>query len=226
MKYLIPLLLVVLLVPSCYPDYSLTTEDYRTVVTLYDQEMYDTPENKAQLTSFYLIDSVFHVLNEGEEDTITRKYDRQLLDYVASNFRSLNWQQVTDTAGGVIPSTAVRVSVSSSTTIGYYFNYWGGWYPWYGGGWWGYPGWGWGGYYPPYWGSGGTYSYTTGSVFVQQDLITLPANPADSVDLKPIWVGSSNGLLSSSTKSNLDILAYEIRQMFTQSPYLAITPQP
>lgn len=72
----------------------------------------------------------------------------------------------------------------------------------------------------------GTYSYTTGSVFVQQDLINVPEDPTDSLELQPIWIGSSNGLLTSKTSSNLDIIAFEIRQMFTQSPYLAVTPQP
>ena len=225
MKYIITLLAIAVLLPACYPNYGLTTTDYRTVVTLYEKDVFDDPAVKGELSSYYLIDSVFHVLNEGEEDTISRKYDQELLDYVASNFNSLNWQRITDTAGGVIPSTVVRVSVSSATTMGYYFNWWGGWYPGWGGGWWGYPGWGWG-WYPPYWGSGGVYSYTTGSVFVQQDLITEPSNPSDSLELRPIWLGSSNGLLTSTTSSNLDILAYEIRQMFTQSPYLAVTPQP
>ena len=196
------------------------------VITLYDTATYDNPAERAELGTYFLIDSVFHLLDEGQRDTITRKYDDELIDFVASNFNSMNWKRITDTAGGVVPSTLVRITVSTATTSGVYWNWWGGWYPWYGGGWWGYPGWGWGGYYPPYWGGGSYYEYSTGSVIVHQDRVHVPANPTDSLELSPIWIGTSNGLLATGTSANLEIIATEMRQMFSQSPYLVITSQP
>jgi hypothetical protein len=220
MKYLFPLAFIgilcgSLILPSCYPNYGLTTTDYRTIVTVYD-----TAANFDQLRTYYLIDSVFHVKEDGDRDTITRQYDQRLLDAIDANYRSYGWTRITDTAGSVVPATLVRVSVTTDVTSGTYWQWWYPWYPSYGGGWWGYPGWGWGWYYPPgYW---GTYSYSTGSLIVQQDLITPPADPSDSVQLRPIWIAASNGLLTSSESSNVQIISYEIRQMFDQSPYLSL----
>ncbi|GEM_PF-1156475 len=223
---LIPVVITMMVLPSCFPDYGLDVEDYRAVFTQYDTAVYDNPAAKAELRSFYLVDSVFHVIDPNSKDTITRAYDRQLLSFVASNFRSLNWTQITDTAGGVEPSTIIRVSVSTQTNIGYYLNSWNTWDPYWGGGWWGYPGWGWGGWYPPYWGGSGRYTYATGSLFVQQDRIVPASNPSDTAALHPIWLGTSNGLLTSDQQSNINMLSVELRQMFTQSPYLALPLQP
>ena len=220
MKYLIPLAIIAILIPSCYPSYGLTTSDYRTVVTLYD-----TAADFSQLRSYYIIDSVFHIKDDNDKDTITREYDEELISKIASNFNSYGWSRVTDTTGPT-PATVVKVSVTSSTTFGAYWNYWYPWYPGWGGGWWGYPGWGWGGYYPPYWGGGGVYSYSTGSLIVELSEIVEPDDPADSLDIRPVWIGSGNGLLSSSTSSNLEQISFEIRQMFDQSPYLNLPVQP
>lgn len=221
MKYLIPLVVIAILLPSCYPSYGLSTTDYRTVVTIYD-----TAADFSELRTFYIVDSIFHIGADEGRETISRDYDEEIINYIASNFTSYGWKQITDTAGSEVPATLVKVSATSETTWGQYWNYWYPWYPGYGGGWWGYPGWGWGGYYPPYWGGGGVYSYSTGSLLVELDKITLPANDQDSLDLDPIWIGTSNGLLSSSKSSNVDIISFEIRQMFTQSPYLNIPIQP
>lgn len=224
-SYLLPLIAVACLLPSCFSDYGLDVEDYRSVLTQYDLATYDNETAKAQLRSFYLVDSVFHVIDPQSRDTITRAYDQRLLEFVASNFRSLNWTQITDTVGGNVPSTIVRVSVSSKTNIGYYLNSWNSWDPYWGGGWWGYPGWGWGGWYPPYW-SGGRYTYSTGSLFIQQDRVVIPEQAQDTVALHPIWLGTSNGLLTNDEQSNINMLSMELRQMFTQSPYLALPLQP
>ncbi len=201
---------------ACVPDYGLTTEDYRTIVTVYD-----TAKDYNQLGSFYLIDSVFHILNDGEDDDISRAYDQRILNAFASQLTARGWRQITDTAGGDIPKALLRVSVTSSVTIGYYYNYWYGWYGGWYGGWWGYPGYGWGWYYPPgYWGS---YSYTTGSMIAELDEIVPPPTPGDSAELRPVWLASSNGLLSSSEGTNVTIITNAITQMFTQSPYLVLS---
>jgi hypothetical protein len=111
----------------------------------------------------------------------------------------------------------VRISALKNVTIGYYYNYW---YPWYGYGW-GY--WGW--YYPPYYPSGSYYTYTTGSVVVEMDKVREIADK-DSLEMRAIWIGSSNGLLSSAESSNVQYISAGVRQMFTQSPYLYRSSQP
>ena len=213
MKYIIPALLSIVLLSACYPDYGLGVNDYRTVVTVYD-----TAADFTTLHTYYLIDSVYHLTDSGALDDITRKYDQRLLSGVAAQFNSYGWTRVVDTTGAA-PDCMVRVTASTATTVGYYYN----WYPYYGygGGWWGYPGWGYP-YYPPY---GGTsyYSYSTGSVFVSLDRFEPPATQTDSLRIRPLWLGSSNGLLSSSESENVTLITYSMQQMFRQSPYLILT---
>ncbi len=206
-KFLVLIATSAILLTSCYSDYGLTTEDYRTVVTIRDTAdgMFDN------LKTFYIIDTVYHVLGDSTAlDDITRAYDAKLIAGVAANFVAMGWDQVTDTTGAP-PHTVVRISALKNITVGYYYNYW---YPYYG---WGY-GWGW--YYPPYYPSGSYYTYSTGSVLVELDKVELPALPSDSSRMRAIWIGSSNGLLSSTQSNNIPMIADGVRQMFTQSPYL------
>ncbi|MBI2794818.1 MAG: DUF4136 domain-containing protein [Ignavibacteria bacterium] len=215
MKYIIPTLHALGIVASCKPDYRTSVEDYRTVVTIYD-----TSQNFNDLRTYYLFDTVHHLVDSSVVtiDEITRKYDQRLLSGVAGLLDSYGWVRITDTVGAP-PATTVRITASSSTTWGYYYS----WYPWYGyGGWWGYPGWGYP-YYPAY--GGYTYSYSTGSLFLQMDGVQLPSTAADSLQLRPLWIGSSNGLLSSSEADNAAIISNAVQQMFRQSPYLVLTEQ-
>lgn len=212
-KFFVLIATCAVLLTSCYTDYGLATDDYRTVITIYDT----TAGAFDGLQNFYLIDSVFHVLGDTDGvDEISRKYDQQLIDGVASNLISMGWTQVTDT-NGAVPHTTVRISALKNVTIGYYYSYW---YPWYGYGW-GY--WGW--YYPPYYPSGSYYTYTTGSVVVEMDKVREIADK-DSLEMRAIWIGSSNGLLSSAESSNVQYISAGVRQMFTQSPYLYRSSQP
>jgi len=212
MKYIIPACLALVVLSSCYPDYGLTVNDYRTVITLYD-----TAQNFNELKTYFLLDTVFHLVDEGADDDITRKYDDRILKGVAAQFDSYGWTRSFDTTAGGVPDCIVRVTASTSTNYQYY---WYG-YPWYGyGGWWGYPGWGYP-YYPPYYG-GAYYSYSTGSVFVELDKIVEPVVPTDSLGLKPIWFASSNGLLGSAEQENVTIISGAMQQMFRQSPYLIL----
>lgn len=214
MKTIVTTALLAFGLVSCVPDYGLTIEDYRTIATLYD-----TAQDYNKLGSFFLIDSVYHILKDGEKDNISRTYDQRILKAFASQMEARGWTRITDTAGNNIPKTLMRVSVTSSVTVGYYYDYWYGWYGGWYGGWWGYPGGGW--YYPPgYW---NTYSYTTGSLITELDEIVLPANQGDSINLRPVWIGSSNGLLSSSEGTNVTIITNAISQMFNQSPYLVLS---
>ena len=98
MRFIVPiiaatLILLASVLPSCYPTYGLETTDYRTVLTIYD-----TSANFNELRTYYLVDSVFHILETGIKDDITRKYDDELLSKVASNFDTYGWTRITDTA--------------------------------------------------------------------------------------------------------------------------------
>lgn len=212
-KFLVLIAACAVILPSCYTDYGLSTDDYRTVLTIYDT----TAGAFDGLETFYLVDSVFHVLGDSTGlDDITRAYDQKLLDGIAANLSSMGWKQVTDT-NGPLPHTTVRVSALKNVTIGYYYNYW---YPYYGYGW----GW-WGWYYPPYYPSGSYYTYSTGSVIVEMDKVTERPG-VDTLQMKAIWIGSSNGLLSSTQSNNVQYISAGVRQMFQQSPYLYRSTQP
>jgi hypothetical protein len=209
MRLALVLAVLALGIASCVPDYGLGVADYRTVVTLRDSSTDFTTYR-----TYFLRDSVFHILMDGDDDDITRKYDQRLIDGVAGNLAAYGWIRVYDSTQG-LPDAVVKISVTRNITSGYYWDYWyGGWYPWYGWGWgWYYP------YYPP--GSWNTYSYSTGSLIVEMDKIKRRAT-SDTLDLQPIWIGSSNGLLSGGEQTDVQLISQGARQMFTQSPYLNV----
>ncbi|RPI69696.1 MAG: hypothetical protein EHM43_00820, partial [Ignavibacteriae bacterium] len=119
-KYLIMFSACAVLLTSCFTDYGLTTSDYRTVVTFYDT----TTGSFDGLRTYYLFDTVFHILDDTSAvDDIPRGQDQRLLDGVAANFNSMGWQRVTDTTAG-LPQTIVRVSALKNVTIAQYTNFW------------------------------------------------------------------------------------------------------
>ncbi|RKY93266.1 MAG: hypothetical protein DRQ13_09680 [Ignavibacteriae bacterium] len=190
---------------SCYPDYGLTTSDYDTVITLYDNS---ADFNKP---TYAMPDTVVHFVEEGEEDNISRTKDALILSTIASNMTKLGYERVyyeitpADTADFVI-----LVGVTTAENYGhvYYpgYGYWGGWGGWYGG------------YYPYYpgWGYSYTYSYTTGTIFLSM-LDTEKINPGDS--FKAVWGARLNGVLNS-TASTTSRITQRINDAFNQSPYL------
>ena len=73
---------------SCYPDYGLTTADYDTVVTLYDDE--------ADFKKLYyaMPDSILHFVEEGEEDNVDRSKDALIISTIESNMSKLKYERV------------------------------------------------------------------------------------------------------------------------------------
>jgi len=110
--------------------------------------------------TFFVLDTVFHLIGENDEDNITRKYDEMILQSIRHNFGAKGYKEMaldTNDFPNKLPDFFVTVSIGKSTYTGggwYYPPYWG-------------PGWGWYPGYPGYWPGGGYYyNYETGTIFV------------------------------------------------------------
>jgi Domain of unknown function (DUF4136) len=190
---------------SCYPDYGLTTSDYDTVITLFDN---NADFNKP---TYAMPDSIVHFVEEGTpEDEIDRSKDALILSTIASKMASLGYQRVTVDTTMDAPGFALLVGVTTAENYAtaWYpgWGYWGGW------GWWGgYPGWG----YP---GGSVTYSYTTGTIFMTM-LDPDKDNIIDGNKFGAVWLARLNGVLSNSLNTSARI-TQRINDAFNQSPYL------
>ena len=179
-------LVVVAFLPSCYPGNDLTVSEADVVVTTFNPDV-----DFAQLGSYALIDSVFHLVPEGQQDEISRAYDAQILQRVRDNMGSLGFSESASTADDVI----MVVGITATDYTGYYS------YPcWY---------YCWG--YPPYWGS---YSFRVGSI-----LINMTRRTDTGASQIPVaWLAGLNGY--SDKNSNLSRIRSGIDQAFSQSKYL------
>ena len=192
---------------SCYPDYGLTTSDYDTVITVFD----NTANFKKP--TYAMPDSIVHFVEEGTpEDEIDRSKDGLILSTIVSNMASLGYERVavdtTEDAPGFV--MLVGVTVTENYVRAYYpgWGYWGGW------GWWGgYPGWG----YP---GGSVTYNYTTGTIFMSM-LDPDRDNIIDGDKFGAVWLVRINGVVSNSSSINTSSrITQRINDAFEQSPYL------
>jgi hypothetical protein len=191
---------------SCYPDSGLTSiADHDVIIT-----QYDTKKDFSTFVTYFLVDSIEHIVPEGEEDKITREFDQQILDRVAKNMNDLNYQRITDTTGVGLPNLALKVSVTTTTYQGwtYYPGWWGGW-------WGGYPP-GWGPWYPP--GYVVPTQFSTGSVLI--DMLDMAAYIPEPELVPVIWIAGISGLLGDSRTNTAYRLDRDIDQSFNQSPYL------
>lgn len=222
-KYFIYVLIVSipLVFFSCYPGGIEYYNETDIVITQYDKD-FDFGSNK----NYFMPDTIYHVVAEGEKDDADRSYDDDVLNRIATHMNAAGYTRF---ESDVIPDSvlvdsanvAITVVVTSSeySGIGYIPG---------GGGWWGwYPGWGWGGgYYPGYpwnpgygWGHPYTYSYSTGSLFIEmieEDEII------HTDEIIPIaWQATINGLLSGNAENTKSRVDRAIDQCFEQSPYLS-----
>jgi hypothetical protein len=193
------ILAAALALSSCYPDYGLTVTDYDAVAT------YHKPDIAfGGYATFYLVDTVQHVLPPGGSDDYTRAFDQTILTSVENNLEALGYVR---TANRLTADLAVQTSVTSQEYMVYY-----GW-----GGYWGW-GWYWPGYYPPVYG----YTYTTGSVIVDMADV-LKSNESNQVE--SVWFAVLQGLTGVTTGASTDArIRTGIDQAFVQSPYLGTTP--
>lgn len=202
------ILAIPLVIFSCYPGGAEYYSDTDIVYTNYDETY-----NFSGDVNYFMPDTIYHAIGEGDDDDISREYDEEILARVADNLTSYGYTRVSDENGADVFVT-ITITTSKYTGIG--------WIP--GGGWWWgwYPGWGWGGYYPGYpWYPGGYpvyYSYTTGTIFLE--MIPPDLVDPDEETVTIVWQGIGNGLISSSTSNMTARIDRMIDQVFTQSPYL------
>jgi hypothetical protein len=188
-----------LMLSACEPDSGFNTvADYDVVVTLYDENF-----NFTTAETYFLPDTIIHLVDEGDDDNISRDHDEFILNLVRENIEDLGYVEadtnVTD------PDVYFLVDVASADFVGwsYWYDYWY-WYP------------GWGGFYP-YYPPGGwypSYSFTTGTLFIQM----VFEEDADSDRI--IWTAVINGLLGDTSTGVTSRLTESINQAFNQSPYL------
>ncbi len=192
--------LFVLTLAGCYNDYGLSTSEYDVVATYYKEDL-----NYSSFKTYFMPDTIIHIVEEGEEDELGRSNDQLILSLVEENMTNLGYRRITVSGADL----GIILAATSSTNLQVYYNYsWGGY--------WGYPGYGY--YYPPYWGGPTVEGYRTGTVFINM------ADPNEYDEnqklLATVWLGVINGLLED-TKSNIrDRLTRDINQAYTQSPYL------
>ena len=202
---------------SCYPGDDVSYSDLDLVITAHDQDM-----DFNQLNSYYLFDSVVHIIDTLDEESnveISRQFDGMILNLVKQNMNDYGYDLVEDPQNNP-PDVALTVSsMATKNTYVYYY------YPYYYWGWgWGYYkstayyGWGW--YYPPYWGGGYVTSYTIGTLIMNMHDVRDATPETDSIPT--IWTGDINGLLGSSASTTESRLNYNINKAFEQSPYLKL----
>jgi hypothetical protein len=193
-------------VSACYEDYNLGYEDYDTALTLYNKEV-----SFAKFKYFVMRDTIVHVYDTTKSDPLTsmRKYDKQILSLVSSNFIARGYERLADTSQITIRGIdrdsvfAVAIGQFAMEYTGYYYDYWYGWYGWY------YP------YYPPVY--GGTYEYSTGTTLI--DMVDYGQTISEQ-KIRSVWSGSVTGLAGDTQASVQTRLSNNINQLFIQSPYL------
>ena len=131
-----------LFILSCYPDGPSTGADTDVVGT-----SYDTDFDFSATTTFSLPDTVIHIIAAGQEDSLGREYDNQIINLVRDHMLANGYtEEPPDTLNPA--DVVLLISAMSATNSGLYFDpawWWGYW------GWW--PGWS----YPgaPVWGGNG-----------------------------------------------------------------------
>lgn len=218
MKRLLFLLLTGLfaqLLVSCYPEGADDTEDYDIAMTTYDRDK--DASYFANLKTFSMPDSIVYFVNKQDEIVGDHQFDESILQLVENQFTALGYQRIT---GSESNKPDFLVTVSAFSNVNYYFinNNWYNYWNWYDG--WNWYNWGfgpgWGPYYP--WSPVSIFSYRSGAIVI--DMLD-PANVADGSNKIPVvWSGIADGIITGSQTSILQRADRQIKQCFTQSPYL------
>ncbi|MBQ8502450.1 MAG: DUF4136 domain-containing protein [Bacteroides sp.] len=208
MKKFIPLLLAVFAFAACEKDPDMDKLDNKYLV----YTNYDKSADFNAYTMYYLPDSILVIGDKKEAEYWDDEDAVAILNAYAANMENHGYMRtfLRDEA-----DLGMQVSYVKST---YYFTDFG--QPTW---WWGYPGY----WDVPYWGNWGggwyypyavTYSYSTGSFLTE--LANLEAPQGNDQKLPVLWTAYMSGLLSGSTKVNVQLAIQGVDQAFTQSPYL------
>ena len=197
----LPLLLlaVTLTLVSCQPFRLDNTEDYETVVTLYNKST-----DFGSYSTFALADER-GLIELGDDIDVTHQYDDQIFTRIRGNLVARGYLEVADSSQADLVVLAGVTTIDYEVTGCYYWqDYWCWYYPCYPGG----------GYCYPYPGNG--YTYTVGTVvLLMVDRQTY--NPASN-SASLLWSATLGGLISGLTSSTE--LLNNVDQAFAQSPYL------
>jgi len=210
------LLMILMVIQSCNPEFKATVEELDLAITTYD----DT-QNFGELSTFYMEDTIIYITDDKveiqREDNATEQH---ILDQVRLNLLELGWQEVSDTTNEDVQSdVAIMISVLEAD-INFYYTYWWDWWYWYPWDWWypvypGYP------IYPVY-PSYPTYGYTVGTLLIEMVNTDAVLPPVEDIPIKlpVIWSGVVNGILAGSEEYLQGRLTKQIGQVFLQSDYL------
>ena len=200
LSYLMILVLPVILI-SCYPGGAEYVDELDVVGTKYD-EQFDFSKAK----TYALPDTIYEIKDSddpSENVPVRKDLNKVIVNTIVQNMTDLGYTRLTDTLNG-FPDVFVMPFVTSTTYVGY------NWYPYWGWGW----GWGW--YYPPGWGS--TYSYETGTLFI--DMLDSKSYDEEDNTYQAVWHAGCNGLVQGSDQYKNERVERMINQSFEQSPYL------
>ena len=208
-----PLILVLpLLMFSCYPDGPSATEDLDVVGTMHDAEF-----NFSGAVTYSIPDTVIHIIGEDDkEEDVDHTYDELMLTTVKTNMDAFGYQIMPIDTTQDPADVVLLVSAITSTNSGVLYNpgWWGYWGYWPGWGYPSYPGYGPGwGYGYPYGGYPVAYSYSTGTVFV--NMIDPLQFDLENEIVGVVWMAAINGLLQGNTGETR--IREGINQAFKQS---------
>lgn len=195
---------------SCYPGDPLSVSQMDLVITLFDKNT-----DFSRFKTYVLPDTVVFLVDSTQQDEVDHSYDDFILSKVRENIERMGFVEEEHPEQNK-PDAVFLIAVTNQEYRGYYGGYWDwwGWYP--GWGWWGYPpGWGW--YYPPYY-PGGSYSFTTGTIFISM----LDVKNFDEENkVMPIpWVAALNGVIEDNSANIKSRIETNIKKAFDQSEYL------
>jgi len=213
-----------LFLAGCYPSESLLTEEFDTVVTVYDSE-----QDFTKFKTYTMPDTVVQIGDPDSNDyidlEITQDEMDKIVNQVRQNMNALGYVEIKPNPDtGVLdqePDVGLFVeALGQKRTVIYTYpgGGWGGYWGWYSG----FPGWGWGpgwgGWYPP---AVGSYSYPVGTLIVNYVDVgeDEPGNGSDGPFIPTPWIGILNGILQQTTAGDSRVTS-SIDQMFDQSPYL------
>ncbi|MCB0806160.1 MAG: DUF4136 domain-containing protein [Bacteroidales bacterium] len=218
LKVINPVMIMAILIGlvSCYPGGAEYYSDTDVVLTSYNDQF-----NFSEIQTYYLADSIRHVVDEGKEPD--RTFDGYIISELERNLNTLGFQRLdtNDINAGQQPDVAIVVTQVIVQNYNIYYSY--PWYPGWGWGYyykdsqyWGYPGYGWG-YYPGY----PTYvsSYEVGTV--QWQMFDPDNVDEDNQVIYVEWMGAINGVLGTSKTGTEGRITDGIDQAFLQSPYLS-----
>jgi hypothetical protein len=194
-----------LLLAGCYPDGPDYVEELDVVLT-YHNDTYDFGTK----TTYSMPDRIVKItgnLQEGDQPVFIPDATAALiLAKIQENMTALGYDRVS--LASEEADLLILPASWETTTISYWYDYWGWWYGGY------YPGWGWGGYYP-YYPPVNVTSYTTGTLMmnlVDKTEVGANGNPVT------LWSGIINGVLTNTY--NATRVNTAIDKAFDQSPYL------